>query len=197
VFRFFGFLVFFGWVLAASAADPIPNQNLVAELRKGGYVLYIRHTSTDFSRNDAQMTSFEDCASQRPLTDKGRDEARAVAGHIKRLRIPIDKVYASPFCRTVETAMLAFGKAEKTQDVRGGPLRTDDPKRYDALKKLLATAPAKGFNDVISSHGNPFHAVFGAPYLAEGEVAVVRPGGDGRFEALARIPLAGWESLPR
>jgi len=178
-------------------AGELAGPQLVAELRKGGYVLYVRHTSTDFGRNDAQMTSFEDCASQRPLTDKGRDEARAIAGHIKRLGIPIGTVYASPFCRTVETAMLAFGKAEKTQDVRGGPVRTGDPRRYDALRGLLATAPAKGFNNVISSHGNPFHAVFGAPYLAEGEIAVVRPGGDQRFEALARIPLSGWESLPR
>ena len=156
----------------------------------------MRHASTDFSRNDAKMTSYEDCASQRNLTDKGRDEARAVGAHIKRLGIPIGNVYASPYCRTVETAMLAFGKAEKTQDVRGGPVQSGDPKRYDALKKLLSTPPAQGQNNVISSHGNPFHAVFGAPYLAEGEIAVVRPGGNGRFEALPRIPLAGWESLP-
>jgi bisphosphoglycerate-dependent phosphoglycerate mutase len=167
----------------------------VAELRNGGYVLYIRHTSTDFSKNDSKMNSFEDCASQRPLTDKGRNEARAIAGHIKRLGIPIDKVYASPFCRTVETAMLAFGKAEKTHDARGGPVKSDDPKRYDALRKLLATAPAKGSNNVISSHANPFYAVFGAPYLAEGEIAVLRPGGKADYEVVARVPLAGWEAL--
>ena len=89
-------------------------------MRKGGYVLYIRHTSTDFSRDDSKSTSFEDCANQRPLTDKGRDEARAMAGHLKRLGIPIDRVYASPFCRTVETAMLAFGKAEKTPTCAAG-----------------------------------------------------------------------------
>ncbi|HSD42569.1 MAG TPA: hypothetical protein VLD36_11960, partial [Burkholderiales bacterium] len=70
--RFFGLLLLLGWVFAALAAEPISNQQLVAELRKGGYILYVRHTSTDFSRNDAGMTSFEDCASQRPLTDKGR-----------------------------------------------------------------------------------------------------------------------------
>ena len=85
-------------------------------------MLYLRHTATDFSKDDTRMTSFEDCASQRPLLDKGRAEARAIAGHLKRLGIPVDKVYASPFCRTVETAMLAFGKAEKTGDARGGPV---------------------------------------------------------------------------
>jgi hypothetical protein len=164
-------------------------------MRKGGYVLYIRHTSTDFSKNDANMASFEDCANQRPLTDKGRDEARAIAGHIQRLRIPIGKVHASPFCRTVETAMLAFGKAEKTNEVRGGPLRADDPKRYDPLRRLLSLRPAPGSNDVISSHGNPFFAVFGAPYLAEGEIAVVRPDNKGGFASVGRIKLEDWATL--
>lgn len=141
------------------------------------------------------MASFEDCANQRPLTDKGRDEARAIAGHLKRLGIPIGRVYASPFCRTVETAMLAFGKAEKTNEARGGPVSTDDPKRYDALRKLLAAAPAKGANNAISSHGNPYFAIFGPPYLAEGEIAVVRPGGNSLSETVARIRLSDWESL--
>lgn len=160
-------------------------------------MLYIRHTSTDFSKDDSKMASFEDCASQRPLTDKGRDEARAIAGHLKRLGIPIDKVYASPFCRTVETAMLAFGKAEKTPAVRGGPVKPDDPRRYDGLKKLLSAPPAAGQNNAVSGHGNPYYALFGAPYLGEGELAVLRPGGEGRFEVVARLRLADWESLQR
>lgn len=176
-------------------AEELAGPQLVAALRKGGYVLYVRHASTDFSRNDAGMTSFEDCASQRPLTDKGRDEARALGAHIKRLGIPIGTVYASPFCRTVETAMLAFGKAEKTPAARGGPVKADDPKRYDGLKKLLSTPPAPGQNNVVSSHGNPFHAVFGPPYLTEGELAVVRPDGKNGFKAIARIRLAEWETI--
>jgi phosphohistidine phosphatase SixA len=189
--RLFALLLLFGWGLAALAADPA----LLEGLRKGGYVLYIRHTSTDFSKDDTRMASFEDCANQRPLTDKGRDEARAVGGHVRRLGIPVDRVYASPFCRTVETAMLAFGKAEKTQEVRGGPVRTDDPKRYDALKKLLSAPPASGQNNVVSSHGNPFFALFGAPYLAEGEMALVKPQGNAGFALAGRIRLEDWPTL--
>src|SRR5919106_4299442 len=52
-----------------SAAEIDPS--IVQELRKGGYVLYMRHASTDFSQNDAGMTSYEDCTTQRNLTDKG------------------------------------------------------------------------------------------------------------------------------
>ena len=188
------FLLFAAFSLLVQAEE-LGGAQLVAALRQGGYVLYIRHTSTDFSRNDAKMTSFEDCASQRPLTDKGRDEARAVAGHLKRLGIPVDRVYASPFCRTVETAMLVFGKAEKTSAARGGPVNSDDPKRYDGLRRLLSAPPAQGRNNAVSSHGNPFYAVFGAPYLAEGEIAVVRPGGTAGFALAGRIKLEDWPAL--
>jgi hypothetical protein len=170
-----------------------PSAEVLDRLREGGYVLYLRHTSTDFSQNDSRMTSFEDCASQRNLTDRGRDEARAIGEHVKRLKIPIGEVLASPFCRTLETARLAFGKATATGDVRGGPA-TDEGGRYAALRRLLSSPAPAGTNRVISSHGNPFHAVAGPPYLAEGEMAVVKPEGE-RFSVLARLPLDAWQHL--
>jgi len=44
---------------------------LLSELLKGGYILYFRHAATDFSQNDERMKSFEDCANQRNLIDRG------------------------------------------------------------------------------------------------------------------------------
>jgi phosphohistidine phosphatase SixA len=178
------------FVFLAGPALAQPDAEVLNRLREGGYVLYLRHTSTDFSQNDSRMTSFEDCASQRNLTDRGRDEARALGEHVKRLKIPIGEVLASPFCRTMETARLAFGKATASGDVRGGPA-TDEAGRYAALRKLLSTRIPKGQNLVVSSHGNPFHAVAGPPYLAEGEMAVVQPEGE-RFSVIARIRLTDW-----
>ncbi len=177
-------------------ANPIPGPDLVRELRKGGHVLYIRHTSTDFGQNDENMTSFEDCATQRNLTDKGREEARAIAAAIKRLGVPIGTVLASPFCRTVETALLVFGKAEKSDAVRGGLARAGDETRYAPLRKLLSTKVDEGTNLVISSHGNPFRAVAGPPHLEEGELAVIQPLGDDKFSILARLRVSDWRTLP-
>ena len=168
------------------------DAGLVDKLRSGGYVLYLRHTSTDFSQNDSRMKSYEDCENQRNLTDKGRDEARALAGHLKRLRIPVGAVLASPFCRTMETGRLVFGSAQPMQEVRGGPARTDDPARYDPLKKLMSTKPPAGQNTALSSHGNPFYAVFGPPYLAEGEMAVIDPSA---LSVVGRIRLEDWQAL--
>jgi hypothetical protein len=183
-------------LLFACSAWAEVDAALLRALREGGYVLYMRHASTDFGQNDAKMTGYEDCANQRNLTAKGRQEARDIGAHVKRLAIPIGKVLASPYCRTMETARLVFGSAQATHDVRGGPVRSDDPKRYDALKKLLSTPVPRGENRVISSHGNPFYAVAGPPYLAEGEIAVVRPEGAMRFTVIARIRPGDWSALP-
>ena len=176
---------------AGAQVDP----SIVDKMRAGGLVLYMRHTSTDFSKNDAAMKSYEDCANQRNLTEKGRAEAREIGAQVKRLGIPIGEVLASPFCRTMETARLAFGKARAMNEARGGPARPEDPGRYDGLRKLLSSPVAKGENRVISSHGNPFHAVAGPPYLAEGEIAVLRPEGAMRFSVLGRIRPQDWPAL--
>ncbi len=172
----------------------LPSAELLAELRKGGYVLYFRHAATDFTQNDERMKSYEDCANQRNLIDKGRSDARAIGAAIRELRIPVERVLASPFCRTVETAQLFFGRVEKMQEVRGGPSAPAGSERYAALRKILATPVRAGSNLAVVSHGNPFYSVAGPPYLAEGEAAVIRPlGAD--FQVIARIRIDSWDGL--
>src|SRR5207247_632950 len=151
-------------------------------------------TTTSSCAAPSTGTSASSTAALLPfLTEKGRKQPRSVGEHIKRLKSPVGRVLASPYCRTMETARLAFGKAQPMQEARGGPARTDDPKRYDGLRKLLASQPSPGTNTVISSHGNPFHAVAGPPYLAEGEIAVVRSPGDSAFAVVGRLGRQAWE----
>jgi phosphohistidine phosphatase SixA len=157
-------------------------------------VLYFRHASTDFGQSDENMTSFEDCKAQRNLTDKGRDEARVIGAGIVRNRIAVGDVLASPYCRTRETAQLIFGRATTAPAVRGGPSQAD-AERYAGLVALLSEPVPPGTNRVIVSHGNPFRAVAGPPYLAEGEAAVIAPRGDGRFEVVGRVPRDRWGDL--
>ena len=169
-------------------------QELLAALRHGGYVLYFRHAATDFSQNDEKMKRYEDCADQRNLVDRGRADARAAGAAIRQLKIPVGRVLASPFCRTVETAQLLFGRSEKMQEVRGGPAVAAGSERYAELKKILSTPVRPGTNLVAVSHGNPFYSLAGPPYLAEGEAAVVEPLGT-EFRIFARIRIDGWDAL--
>lgn len=178
-----------------AASEPsLAGPRLLAALRHGGLILYFRHTSTDFGQSDERMTGYEECALQRNLTEQGREEARVIGRALRTLAIPIGDVLASPFCRTMETAGLMFGRAVATPAVRGGPANDGD-QRYRELRRLLSTPVAAGTNIAIASHGNPFIAVAGPPYLAEGEAAVIQPRGGAGFRVIARVRKEEWTSL--
>ena len=184
-----------GALAQSAAATPLQGPELLAALRAGGYILYVRHADTDHRQNDDRMTSFEDCANQRNLTDRGRDHARAVGLAIRALGIPIGAVLASPLCRTMETATLAFGPAQPAMATReGGPLPPGSPGRFPALRALLSTPVPPGANTVIVAHAYPYYTIVGGQYLSEGEADVVRPRG-GDFEVVARVGLRQWREL--
>ena len=173
----------------------LQGSGLLAALRGGGYILYFRHTATFGDQNDERMTDFSDCATQRNLTEAGRAEARAIGADLRELDIPIGSVLASPFCRTMETAKLLFGRAAATPAVRGGPAQAESPERYAALRDLLSKRVAPGTNLAIVSHGNPYRAVVGGAYLGEGEAAVIEPRGTEGFRVVARIPRDDWKQM--
>jgi len=182
--------------LAQSATTPaLGGAELLAALRAGGHVLYFRHADTDHSQTDERMTSVADCATQRNLSERGREHARALGEAIRALGIPIGTVLASPLCRTVETATLAFGAARKAPAAReGGPLPPGSPGRFPALRVLLSTPVAPGANTVVVGHGYPYYTLVGGQYLSEGEADVLRPRG-ADFAVLARVGLAQWRAL--
>ena len=179
---------------STQAPATLAGARLATALRNGGYILYFRHTATDFGQNDERMTGYEDCATQRNLTDAGRADATAIGAAIRALGIPIGAVLASPYCRTMETAQLMFGRATASTAVRGGPAQAS-AERYAELTKLLSTKPAPGANLVISGHGNPYRAVVGGAYLQEGEAAIVEPLGADGFRVVARIRKDEWAAL--
>ena len=172
---------------------PLTSAAIITQLRAGGYIVYFRHTATDFSQNDEKMKDFDDCVNQRNLTSEGREQARKIGEAWKRLAIPIGRVLASPYCRAREVAQLAFGRHERALDVRGGPRSAGESVRYQPLSKLLETIPVQGTNNVISSHGNPFHALHPElPYLAEGEAAIIQPMPGSGHRVVGRIAWNQW-----
>ena len=162
---------------------------LLRALRDGGLVIYFRHTATDFSKNDRAMRDYDDCANQRPLSEQGRSDARAIGQRIAELQLPIGVVMASPMCRTMEHARLMLGMATPTQAMR--ELSNGE---YVGLRRLLSARVPAGSNRWMVGHGMPFRGVAGPPHLAEGEAAVLRPLGDA-WIVLARLTVTDWSAL--
>jgi broad specificity phosphatase PhoE len=78
-------------------------------LQQGGFVVLIRHAEAP-GFGDPPHFRLEDCATQRNLSEDGRRQARSIGEAFRRRKIPIEKVYSSQWCRSKDTAELAFGE---------------------------------------------------------------------------------------
>src|SRR5918994_2410033 len=146
-------------VVAGASGGPsqgrLEGRALAEALRGGGYVLYFRHAATDFSQEDTDTRNLRNCRTQRNLTADGRADARAIGRAIRELRIPVGSVLASRYCRTRQTASLAFGRARTTIDLTSlpsSPTAAERNRRVAALRRLLGTRPRRSVNSVLVAH---------------------------------------------
>jgi virginiamycin B lyase len=184
---------------AAPSVAGLEGPALADALREGGYVIYFRHAATDFSQEDTDTRDLQNCRTQRNLTSQGRADARVIGRAFRRLRIPVGAVLASRYCRTRQTAQLAFGRVRTTIDLTSLPSASTErerSRRIAALRRLLATAPRKGVNTVLVGHLFNIQAAANVS-LDEGEAAVFEPRGRGRFRLVARVLPRQWTALPR
>ena len=186
----------------AQQALLLEDQQLINALQGGGFNLYFRHEATDWSQDDAvnQAGDWLSCDGQRmrQLSRQGRENAVATGKAIRALGIPVSKVLASPYCRTVETArLLGLGKVAATEDVIN--LRVSDyfggtAAVVKSAQALLARVPAPGSNLVIVAHGNVAREATPV-YPDEGEGVVFEPDGAGGFRVVGRLTAAAWRRL--
>lgn len=175
---------------------------LLPELRKGGYVLYLRHGTTDNSRADrAPSVDLNDCSTQRVLNDEGRKLSASVGQAIAKAKIPVGEILHSPMCRARESAELAF----PTQRAQLQPelnlaytanLTAEEKKPVLAVTRQLVSTPvAQGTNRVLVAHAPNMADLMGYFVKPEGTLVVLRPLGHDKFEYVASIPPTLWASL--
>jgi broad specificity phosphatase PhoE len=78
------------------------------DLRDGDVLIY-RHALAP-GGGDPPNLQLGDCATQRNLSDAGREQARQIGDSLRQRlgALRVAEVWASPWCRTLETARLAF-----------------------------------------------------------------------------------------
>ena len=170
---------------------PLTGTELVDAVRDGGHVLYLRHTRTPQDAVD-QPDPLGDCSRQRLLDDAGRADARALGAAVRALEVPVGEVLASPFCRTVETAELAFGGAVTEKGLLS-PTPSTRGRTTRALRELLSTLPDDGENTVLVGHLTNLQLLSTAS-PEEGGTVVLRPDGEG-FVLVGSVPPQGWQDL--
>lgn len=192
-------------VLLAAPARPAPVASgavdlarLVGQLRQGGYVIFFRHAGTNWGEEgrEQEMKSsgrfrLDDCTTQRNLSPAGRDQARRLGAAFRALAIPVGRVAASSYCRTQETARLAFGWADPSALLTPGG--APSLSGAEALERLLDVPPLAGHDTILVGHGDMMRAGFGID-LGELEAVVLEADAAGRPRMLARVRLEEWEA---
>ena len=189
-------------VKAPVFVEKLATPKLLDEVRRGGFVLYMRHGNTDNSRADAvPKIDLNDCATQRVLSDEGRQVAARVGQYLREARIPVGEVIHSPMCRARDSAQLAFPQAgDKLRPEPGltysSNLTTEEKQPVLVKTRELVSSPvAAGTNRVLVAHAPNLADLMGYFVKPEATVVVLRPLGEGRFDYLASIHPAMWPKL--
>jgi phosphohistidine phosphatase SixA len=179
-------------------------RDVLEDMKKGGYVVVIRHGRTDESADtrDASPLDLSNCAGQLMLNEVGKRQAQAIGEAFKKAEVPVGKVIASPYCRAMETGRLAFGKAEPSDALLleafvpapGTPVAAPWPQRVEMMKQLIATEPAAGTNTVLITHFPNVKAMLGVQ-IGFGDAAIVKPEGHGGVTIVARISAKEWAAF--
>lgn len=175
----------------AHAQEP----SLGDQLRKGGYVIFFRHGKTEDTK-DSDPIVFNDCSTQRNLNDQGRDDLKKIGAAIRAARIPVGNVRSSEFCRCIESAQLAFGRADREPVLTSYLLKPESerPQAIVTLKQLLSQLPESGTNTILVGHHNMFRDA-AKIILEEGEGVVLEPHGDGTFRVVAQVKPEYWAKM--
>jgi len=176
------------FLMVVPSLNPVTGQ--VAEdaaweaLRGGGIVLF-RHANAPGGGDPAGML-LADCATQRNLDVTGRQQARRIGEAFRSRRIAVGRVLSSQWCRTLETAELAFPGRVQTEPIVNSffaePGKGPDQTR--AARALLGAWSGPG-TLVIVTHQVNITALTGI-VPASGEGVVIRIEG-GTLAVIGRL----------
>lgn len=175
-----------GTAHAASAdpADVVPARATDSDEAAGwpalrdGSILLLRHANAP-GIGDPAGFSLGDCRTQRNLDAAGRAQARFIGEAFRRHAVPVGAVLSSPWCRTHETAELAFpGRVE--DDARFNSFFDDHPR--SAAMTRAAVARLRQWHGpgvmVVVTHQVNITALTGVvPAAGEGVVVVADASG--------------------
>jgi len=177
-------LLFIGLIFCSNALalKVGSEEEVVAALKKGGNIVFIRHAYAPRVNNKFEPDDFysgslkkKDCSVQRDLDDRGLAQAKAIGAVFKDNNIKIDKVLTSIYCRCFKTAEEISNDYEISKMIISIG-RGNVSKKKKQLKKIRKYIEKwdSDKNLVIVSHFNVINPLFEKSLLSisSGEIVV-------------------------
>lgn len=99
------------WLAAPALGMPafssFANPAAWSALKAPGAVVLLRHALAPGGGDPAGFVA-GDCSTQRNLSDEGREQAKKIGAEFRKNEVNISQVWHSQWCRTRDTAQLAF-----------------------------------------------------------------------------------------
>jgi broad specificity phosphatase PhoE len=148
-------------------------------------VVVVRHSYAP-GTFDPPTAKLDDCSTQRNLDDTGRAQARRIGEEFRRRNVTIGTVLSSPRCRCLDTARLAFGKAETWNVLQGALNDTDLRGRLIGEIQNRLAAHRDGPPLVLVTHGSVVSDLTGLT-VQMGAFVVLRRTADGGHEPVGQL----------
>ena len=179
-------------------AQMMPGSPLLDGLRKGGYVLVMRHANSPAMPPAKAQADPENVKLERQLDQMGRDTARTMGESFKRLRIPVGEVWSSPTYRALQTVKIAsFGQPKISGELDEGAQGMQgnaDKARVAWLRGKIGEVPRAGTNTLIVTHAPNISGAYDID-VQSGEVLIFRSGGSNASTPLARVKIQEWPTI--
>ncbi len=165
--------VAFGSMFAAQAADDTAAWRA---LKKPGAIVLFRHASAP-GVGDPAGHRLDDCSTQRNLDEEGRAQARRMGERFRTQGVKVEAVLSSQWCRTRETAQLAFPGLPKDAPAFNSFFgdRSNEATQTAAARKQLSDWRGSGVLVVVTHQVN-MTALTGMP-ASSGEGLVLHKQG--------------------
>jgi phosphohistidine phosphatase SixA len=182
----------------AAPAQTLSGEALVKALRRGGYVIVMRHTSSPREAPDKQTANADNVKPERQLDEVGRTTATAMGKALRDLKIPVGDVLASPTYRALETVKYAqLGNPRTYTELgdNGQSMQGGTEAQAAWLRKRVTQFPS-GSNTILVTHFPNIRDAFPqASGVDDGEALVFGPDGKGGATLVARIKIEQWPGL--
>jgi broad specificity phosphatase PhoE len=172
-------------VVFAGVAFAQATESLWDAVREPGSVVVLRHSYAP-GGFDPPGARLDDCSTQRNLDERGRAQAGRIGEAFRQRNVTVGTVLSSPRCRCLDTARLAFGKAQPW-DVLQGSLN-DSERRQRQLAEIRAAIAAhrSGPPLVLVTHGSVVTDLTGLS-IPMGAFVVLRRAPDGSHTVAGQL----------